>query len=62
MYNHVMIRLANLILKQVLIVIMTAISGSAVDVQNWQKLKFSLPPKLQMLKSSNMHIKAAVKF
>jgi len=42
MYNHVMIRLANLILQQVLIVIMTAISGSAVDVQNWQKLKFSL--------------------
>lgn len=62
MYNHVMIRLANLILKQVLIVIMTAINGSAADVQNWQKLKFSLPPKLQMLKSSNMHIKAAVKF
>lgn len=62
MYNHVMIRPANLILKQVLIVIMTAISGSAVDVQNGQKLKFSLPPKLQMLKSSNMHIKAAVKF
>lgn len=41
---------------------MTAISGSAVDLQNRQKLKFSLPPKLQMLKSSNMHIKAAVKF
>lgn len=42
---------------------MTAISGSAVDLQNWQKLKFFLPPKLliQMLKSSNMHIKAAVK-
>lgn len=38
------------------------ISGSAVDLQNLQKLKFSLPPKLQTLKSSNMHIKAAVKF
>lgn len=62
MYNHVMmVRLANFILKQVLIIIMTASSGSAVDVQNRQKLKVSLPPKLQMLKSSNMHIKAAVK-
>lgn len=61
MYNHVMRRLVNLILKQVLIVIRT-ISGSAGDLQNRQKLKFSLPPKLQMLKSSNMHIEAAVKF
>lgn len=41
---------------------MTAISVLAVDLQNGQKLKFSLPPKLQMLKSLNMHIKAAVKF
>lgn len=40
---------------------MIAISVSAVDLQNGQKLKF-LPPKLQMLKSSNMHTKAAVKF
>lgn len=41
---------------------MTAISVLAVDLQNGQKLKFSLPPKLQMLKSLNKHIKAAVKF
>lgn len=51
----------NLILYQVLIFTMIAISVSAVDLQNGQKLKF-LPPKLQMLKSSNMHTKAAVKF
>lgn len=34
MYNHVMVRLPKLILKQGLVVIMTATSGSAVDLQN----------------------------
>lgn len=60
MYSKV--RPPNLILYQVLIFTMIAICVSAVDLQNGQKLKFSLPPKLQMLKSSNMHTKAAVKF
>lgn len=34
MYNHGMTGLANLILKQVLMVVMTAVRGSAVDLQN----------------------------
>lgn len=56
MYNCVT-SLPNLSLKQIRIFTMTTISGSAVDLQNSQQLKFSLPARLQMLKSPSVHRK-----